>query len=76
MPKIKIYSTPTCPFCIQAKDYLKEKGEKFTDYNVAEDKDKAEEMQKKSGQLGVPVIVIGDEVIIGFDKHKIDKALK
>jgi len=73
---ITIYSTPTCPYCIQAKEYFKENNIKFTDYNVAEDQEKAQEMQEKSGQLGVPVIVIGDEVLVGFNKNELDEKLK
>lgn len=73
--KIEIYSTPTCPYCHKAKDYFKENNLEYTDYNVAEDQAKGREMVEKSGQMGVPVIIIGEEVIIGFDKSKIDKAL-
>ncbi|MBN1326084.1 glutaredoxin family protein [Candidatus Falkowbacteria bacterium] len=73
--KIKIYSTPTCPFCHQVKDYLKDKKIEFTDYDVSFDNDRAQEMIDKSGQMGVPVVDIEGEVIIGFDKEKIDKIL-
>ncbi|MCF6276454.1 MAG: glutaredoxin family protein [Candidatus Magasanikbacteria bacterium] len=74
--KVLVYSTPTCPYCHKAKDYLKEKGVEFEDINVAEDSEKAEEMQKKSGQLGVPVLDIGGEILVGFDKTQIDEALE
>ena len=70
-----IYSTPVCPWCHKVKDYLKSKNIAFTDYNVAEDQTKAEEMVHKSGQMGVPVIDINGTIIIGFDKVKIDQAL-
>jgi glutaredoxin-like YruB-family protein len=70
-----IYSTPTCGFCVKVKDYLKEKGIPFTDYNVADNREKAEEMVKKSGQMGVPVVDINGKVIVGFNKPEIDKAL-
>ena len=73
--EVKIYSTPTCPYCHMAKDYFKEKKVKFTDFNVALDHEKAMEMIKKSGQMGVPVIEIGKKIIVGFDKEAIDKAL-
>lgn len=74
--QISIYSTPTCPYCHQAKDYFKSKNIAFEDFNVADDKDKADEMVKLSGQMGVPVIKIGDKVIIGFDQSQIEKELK
>ena len=76
MSQVIIYSTPTCPFCHQAKEYLTKKSIPFTDYNVADDQKKAEEMIEKSGQIGVPVILIDDEVVVGFDKEKIDELLK
>jgi glutaredoxin-like YruB-family protein len=76
MAKVKIYSTPTCPYCIKAKEFLKEKGVEYEDVNVAEDQAAAKEMVEKSGQMGVPVIVIGDKIIIGFDQAKIEEALK
>jgi glutaredoxin 3 len=72
---IRIYSTPTCPWCRKAKDYLKDKGVQFSDFNVAEDQAKLQEMVQLTGQRGVPVIRIGDEVIVGFDQPKIDEAL-
>ena len=73
---VKVYSTPTCPWCHKVKDYFKEKGIKFEDVNVAEDHDLADEMVKKSGQMGVPVIEIGEEIIVGFDQDAIEKALE
>ena len=74
--KVTIYSTPTCPYCKRAKDYLTQKGIPFTDYNVAEDREKAKEMIQKSKQMGVPVIVVGDDVIVGFNQAKLDSLLK
>ena len=76
MKTITIYSTPTCPFCKMAKQFLKEKGITFTDVDVAADEKKAQEMIKKSGHMGVPVIVVADdggkeEIIIGFDRAKL-----
>ncbi|OGH76764.1 MAG: NrdH-redoxin [Candidatus Magasanikbacteria bacterium RIFOXYC2_FULL_40_16] len=73
--KVEIYSTESCPYCFKAKDYLKEKKVRYIEYNVAEDHKRAKEMMEKSGQMGVPVIVVDDEVIIGFDKEKIDEAI-
>jgi glutaredoxin 3 len=57
------------------KDYLDEKGVEYTDHNVAEDVEKRQEMMDKSGQMGVPVIFIGEEMIIGFDKPKLNQLL-
>ena len=72
---ITIYSTPTCHFCHMAKDFLTEKNIPFTDYNVATDLEKRQEMMQKSGQMGVPVIFIDNDMIIGFDKPKISQLL-
>lgn len=72
---VRIYTTPTCPWCRKAKEYLKEKGIQFTDFNMAEDREKLQEMVQLTGQRGVPVIIIGDEVIVGFSQAKIDQAL-
>ena len=73
--KVEIYSTPTCPYCHKAKEYFKTNKIEYTDYNVAEDQAKAKEMMDKSGQMGVPVIVVDDKVIVGFDKPKLEAAL-
>ena len=75
MKKVTVYSTPTCPFCIRAKQYLKDNNIQFTDYDVGSDQAKAQEMMKKSGQMGVPVIDIEGTMIVGFDKEKIREAL-
>lgn len=75
MQTVTIYSTPTCHFCHMAKDYFKEKNVTFTDFDVATDTAKRQEMVEKSGQMGVPVIVIGDEIIVGFNRPVIDKLL-
>ena len=72
---VSIYTTPTCPWCRRTKNYLAEKGISYLEYNVAQDKEKAREMTEKSGQMGVPVIVIGDQVIVGFNQDKLDKLL-
>lgn len=71
-----IYSTPTCPWCIRVKQFLKESNILFTDRDVSMDKPAADEMVKKSGQMGVPVIDIDGEIIVGFDKDKIKQLLK
>ncbi len=72
---VTIYSTPSCHFCHMTKDYLKEKGITFTDYDVASDLEKRQEMLSKSGQMGVPVVFVGDQMIIGFNKAKLDELL-
>jgi len=73
--KVKVYSTPVCPFCIRAKQFLKESAVSFEDVDVSMNQEAAEEMIKKTGQMGVPVIDIEGEFIVGFDKEKIKKAL-
>ncbi len=73
--KVAIYSTPTCPYCKRAKEYLSRKGIPYVDFNVAEDKDKAKEMIQKSGQMGVPVIIIDGEVLVGFNQARLDSLL-
>jgi glutaredoxin-like YruB-family protein len=73
--KVKIYSTPTCPFCMMSKKFLKENNIDFEDIDVSTDQAKAKEMVQKSGQMAVPVIDIDGEIIVGFDKEKIRKTL-
>ncbi len=73
--KVTIYSTPTCHFCALAKDYFKENGIQYEEFNVASDLPRRSEMMQKSGQLGVPVIVVGDEVVVGFNKPKLAHSL-
>ena len=73
--KVKVYSTKTCPWCHKAKEFLKEKGIKFEDIDVGADQKAAEEMIKKSGQMGVPVLDINGNIIVGFDREAIEKAL-
>ncbi len=75
MKKVIIYSTPSCHFCHMAKDFFKEKGVTYEEHNVAADQDKRAEMVDLTGQLGVPVIRIADDVIIGFNKPKIAELL-
>ena len=72
---VKIYGTPTCPYCIKAKQYLKEQNISFEDYDVSNDRSRADEMVEKSGQMGVPVIDIDGLIVVGFDKDAIGKAL-
>ena len=74
-PTVTIYSTPTCHFCHAAKDFFTANNIAFTDYNVASDLPKRQEMIQKSGQMGVPVIYIGDELTVGFDEDRIKELL-
>jgi glutaredoxin 3 len=75
MVDVKVYSTPTCPYCHMAKSYLKEKSVAFTDVDVAADQDAAKMMVEKTGQMGVPVIEINGKFIVGFDKEAIKREL-
>lgn len=73
--KVRIYSTSTCPFCIRVKQYLKDNNVVFEDIDVSSNQEKAQEMIQKSGQMGVPVVEIEKEIIVGFDKERIKAAL-
>ncbi|MDD3531439.1 MAG: glutaredoxin family protein [Candidatus Pacebacteria bacterium] len=72
---VTIYSTPTCHFCQMTKEFLKEKNIAYTEHNVATDLEKRQEMIQRSGQMGVPVIFVGDEMIIGFDQERLASIL-
>jgi len=73
--EVTIYSTPTCHFCHAAKDFFNEHQIAFTDINVATDLTKRQEMIQKSGQMGVPVIDIGGELVVGFDEDRLRELL-
>jgi len=73
--QVEIYTTPTCAFCRATKEFLKEKGIAYTEYDVSQDATRRDEMIKISGQMGVPVIKIGEEMIIGFNKNKLSEVL-
>jgi len=75
MKPVIIYSTPTCTYCKAAKEYFTKNGVAYTEYNVASDEMRRKEMIDKTSQLGVPVIVIGDQVIVGFDQETIAAAI-
>ena len=75
MKTITIYSTPTCVYCNMAKSFFKSHGVDYTEYNVATDMERRKEMIDKTGQMGVPVIDIGGEVIVGFDEPKLRSTL-
>ena len=73
---VTIYSTPVCHFCHAAKDFCKENDIAYTEYDVAADSDKRQEMIDMTGQMGVPVIKIKDDIIIGFDEPKMRELLE
>ncbi|MFW5694362.1 MAG: glutaredoxin family protein [Alkalispirochaeta sp.] len=73
---VTVYTTPSCTYCNKVKKYLKENRVTFKEHNIQKDKRRAEEMVKKSGQMGVPVLDVHGNVIVGFDVGKIEKALK
>lgn len=73
--KVKIYTTPTCPYCKLAKSYMDEQGVAYEEIDVAADSEAAQEMVKLSGQMGVPVIMVDDEVIVGWNKTALEEAL-
>jgi len=75
MKKVKVFSTPTCPYCHMAKDYLKDKKVSFEDIDVSQDQNQARAMVEKSGQMGVPQLWIDDQIVIGFNKPVIDMLL-
>lgn len=76
MSKIKVFSTPTCPYCHMLKDFLKDRKVEFEDIDVAADHDAAKQMVERSGQMGVPQIEINGKIIVGFDKPAIEKELE
>jgi len=75
MANVKVYSTATCPYCIRAKEFLKQNNVEFENLDVGSDSQAAQDMKAKSGQMGVPVIDIDGQIIVGFDKPAISKAL-
>lgn len=75
MQNVQIYSTPTCTYCNSAKEFFKKNNVAYTEHNVAADSAKRAEMVEKSGQMGVPVIEIGDQVVVGFDQKLLGNIL-
>ncbi|MFP4642236.1 MAG: glutaredoxin family protein [Dehalococcoidia bacterium] len=73
-PRIIIFTGATCPWCNKVKDYLKGKGFRFREVNVEKDRDGARELERRH-IMGVPVVLIGSQTVVGFDKAKIDKLL-
>jgi glutaredoxin-like YruB-family protein len=74
-PQVTIYTTPTCHFCHAAKEFFTANNVAFAEHNVATDIEKRKEMIEKSGQMGVPVIYVGDELIVGFDESRLKELL-
>ena len=74
--KVKVYSTTTCPWCVKVKDFLKEHKVVYDDINISTNEKARQEMFEKSGQFGVPVVEIGDDIIIGFNREALKKSLK
>jgi glutaredoxin 3 len=74
--EVKVYSTPVCPWCKRAKEFLKRNNVAFTEVNVAGDQQAAQEMIKKSGQMGVPVVDVDGTIVVGYDEEELKKALK
>ena len=73
--EVIIYTLPTWPHCHKAKEYLSQRDIAYTEYDVAKDNSKVEEMFKKSGQLGTPVIIVDGEVLVGFNQKKLESLL-
>ena len=75
MAKVKVYTTPICPYCVALKEFLKENKIEFEEIDVSQDEMAAKEMIEKTGQTGVPVLEVDGEFVVGFDKEKIKKLL-
>ena len=73
---ITLYTTPSCSFCRKAKDFFRQNNVRFTEYDIARDQRRADEMVRKSGQMGVPVIDINGKIIVGFNQPEVERALR
>ncbi|GMQ95107.1 MAG: glutaredoxin family protein [Patescibacteria group bacterium] len=76
MKKVIIYTTPTCGYCKMVKEFFKENNVEYEEFDVAADEGKRDEMIEKSGQMGVPVVYIDDEMVVGFDKARLTELLE
>jgi glutaredoxin-like YruB-family protein len=76
MKPVAIYTTETCSYCKMAKDFFVKNNVPFQEYNVGTDLEKRQEMIEKSGQMGVPVITVGDDLVVGFNKGKLEQLLE
>lgn len=74
--KVKIYSTPMCPFCKKTKEFFKEHNVEYEDINIAENEKARNEIIEKSGQMSVPIIELGDDIIVGFNEQELKEKLK
>jgi len=74
--KVKVYSTPACPWCTRVKEYLQELGVDYEEIDVSKDRAAAMEMVRQTGQMGVPVTFVGDKFIVGYDPEAISELLK
>ena len=72
---VSVYSTPTCAYCTQIKQYFRDRQVKFVDYDVSRDQRKGEEMVHKSRQTGVPVVDFNGTIIVGFDRNRLDRLI-
>ncbi|MDY6917381.1 MAG: Uxx-star family glutaredoxin-like (seleno)protein [Chloroflexota bacterium] len=70
---VTVYTTATCPYCHHVKDYLRKRGVQFVERDVSTDREAAEDMVRKSGQMGVPVTIMGDQVVVGFDRPGLER---
>lgn len=75
MKQVTIYTTPTCSYCKMAKEFFTQHNIAYTEHNVQEDEEKRDEMIAKSGQMGVPVIYVGEDMVIGFDEERLSELL-
>jgi glutaredoxin 3 len=75
MKTVSVYTTPTCQYCKMAKEFFHDKGVEYTEFDVSTDESKRSEMVEKSGQMGVPVIMIEEDVVVGFDEPKLRELL-
>ena len=76
MAKVKVYSTPTCPYCKMVKEFLSKKGVEFEDIDISSDEEAVKELFQKAGRFGIPQTEINGKMILGFDKKALEKELE
>ena len=74
--KVKIYSTPTCTYCVALKKFFEKNEIEYEEVDVSDNEEALKEMKEETGQMGVPVTKIGDDYVVGFEKKKISKLLE